>query len=223
MINTKSFYIIDKDSIKGNIHVIGAGALGSQVAQNLIRLNLASKMIVYDMDTVEEKNLNNQAYLYEHIGMAKVDAMRDLCEKIDPNVKLRIKNKKVESIRTKTDDIVILGIDNFESRANILKAIEGNPLVISGGISSIGGNFEIVRGTKNYQKLSKEYAALESGQEYDENDMTPCGSPISINHRIGYAASLISDAVIQYHDNLEPQNRNIIFDTPNLILIEQIS
>lgn len=220
MINSKSFYTIDKDKIKGNIHIVGVGALGSQVAEGLIRLNLASKIIVYDMDTVEEKNLNNQAFLHEHIGMSKVEAIQDLSNRIDPDAKLRGKNKKVEYIRTSDDDIVILAIDNFESRGKILEQIEGNPLVISGGISSIGGNFETVRGAENYKKLSREYLALESGLEYDENDMTPCGSPISIYHRVRYAASLISDAVIKFYDEQSEMNSNTIFDVPNLVLMK---
>lgn len=220
MNNIKSFHVIDRDKIKGNIHVIGAGALGSQLIERLVRLNLASKIIAYDMDIVEEKNLNNQAFLYEHIGMPKVDAIQDLSARIDPEAKLRIKNKKVDYIRTNNNDIVVLAIDNFESRGKILDQIQGNPLVLSGGISSIGGNFEIVRGTENYKKLAQEYSTLKSGQEYDENDLTPCGSPISIHHRIGFAASLISDAIIKYYDDPEPRNQNIIFDTPNLLIIE---
>jgi len=220
MINTKSFFVIDKDKIKGNIHIVGVGALGSQVATNLIRLNLASKMIVYDMDIVEEKNLNNQAYLREHIGMSKVNAMIDLASKIDSDTKLRGKSKKIDYLRTKDEDIVVLAIDNFQSRSRILKEIENNPLVISGGVSSIGGNFEIVRGQENYKSLANEYSTLESGKEYDENDLTPCGSPISINHRIGFGSNLICDAIISYNDNKESINKNIVYDTPNLTILE---
>lgn len=220
MLNIKSFSVIDKDAVKGNIHVVGVGALGSQIVERLIRLNLASKIIIYDMDTVEEKNLNNQAYLYKHIGMTKVEAMQDLSLNIDPDVKLRGKVKQVEYLRTKSEDIVILAIDNFQARGKILEQIEGNPLVISGGISSIGGNFETVRGTKHYKTLSKEYLSLESGLEYDENDLTPCGSPISIYHRIGFAASLICDAIIKYHSDIEDVNFNTVFDTPNLTILK---
>lgn len=219
MINTKSFSVIDRDKIKGNIHVVGVGALGSRVVENLVRLNLASKIIVYDMDVVEEKNLNNQAYLMQHVGMPKVEAMRDFASLIDTDSTLRIKNKQVEYLRTKDADIVILAIDNFQARASILSQIEGNPLVISGGISSIGGNFEVIRGGRNYANLAKEYAALPSGQEYDENDLTPCGSPISIYHRIGFAASLIADSIIQNFDSDTELNSNIIFDTPNKIIL----
>ena len=220
MINTKSFSIIDKSQIKGNIHVVGVGALGSRVVENLVRLNLASKIVVYDMDIVEEKNLNNQCYFRHHIGMPKVEAIRDFAGMIDSDEKVRIKNKKVEYIRTKSDDILILAIDNFEARGQILSQIEGNPLVISGGISSIGGNFEVVRGADNYLKLANEYLSLPSGLEYDENDLTPCGSPISIFHRIGFAASLIADSIIGNYNSTEDINTNIIFDTPNKIIIQ---
>jgi predicted ThiF/HesA family dinucleotide-utilizing enzyme len=220
MNNIKSFFVIDKDKVKGNIHIVGVGALGSKVAENLMRLNLVSKMIVYDMDTVEEKNLNNQVYNREHIGMAKVEAIKQIASTIDSDATLRIKNKKVDSIRTKDEDIVILAIDNFQSRGKILAEIEGNPLVISGGVSSIGGNFEVVRGKENYKILSKEYLSLESGKEYDENDLTPCGSPISIYPRIGFASCLMAEAVIQYHDSSEEMNKNIVFDIPNLTLFE---
>lgn len=220
MNNIKSFSVIDKDKIKGNIHVVGVGALGSRIVENLVRLNLASKIIVYDMDVVEEKNLNNQVYLRKHIGMSKVDAIKDFCSEIDGDATLRVRNKEVKHIRTKKDDIVVLAIDNFEARANILAQIEETPLVLSGGISSIGGNFEIIRGVENYTKLAQEYASLPSGQEYDENDLTPCGSPISIYHRIGYAAALMADAIISNYNSEDENKENIIFDIPNRIIIE---
>lgn len=219
MLNTKSFSIIDKDKIKGNIHVVGVGALGSRIVENLVRLNLASKIIVYDMDVVEEKNLNNQVYLRKHIGMPKVEAIQDFAYSIDEDAKIRIKNKEVEFIRTKSEDVLILAIDNFQARSRILSQVEGEPLVIAGGISSIGGNFEVLRGVEHCVRLAEEYAKLPSGQEYDENDLTPCGSPISIFHRIGFAASLIADSLIENYANTEHINENNVFDTPNKIIM----
>lgn len=215
MLNVKSFGVIDKDKIKGNIHIVGVGALGSRIAENLIRLNLTSKIIVYDMDVVEEKNVNNQAYTQKHIGMAKVDAMKAIALDIDPDATLRIKNKKVEYIRTKDNDVVILALDSYSARASILSQIEGQPLVITGGISSIGGNFEVVRGTEKYGRLATEYASLPDDQEYDENDLTPCGSPISIFHRIGYAAALMAEEVVKNYNNPTEVDANTMFDVPN--------
>lgn len=219
MNNIKSFSVIDKDKIKGNIHIVGVGALGSQVAEDLFRLNLVSKIIIYDMDVVEEKNVNNQAYTRKHVGMLKVEAMKAIAEDIDPDATLRIKNKKVEYLRTQDNDIVVLALDSYQARASILSQIEGEPLVISGGVSSIGGNFETARGRETYGKLAKEYASLPDDQEYDANDLTPCGSPISIYHRIGYAASLISEEIVKNYDKQEVKETNTMFDIPNKFIV----
>lgn len=219
MNNIKSFYVIDKDKINGNIHIVGVGALGSMVAEQLMRLNLTSKIIVYDFDEVEEKNLNNQAYLREHIGMSKVDAMKSLASNIDSDAKLRGRVKKVDRLNTKSEDVVILAVDNFHARGNILKSLGGNPLVLSGGITSRGGNLEIVRGSNQYKVLGDEYLSLEAGVEYAEEHTTPCGSPISIYHRIRVASSLFCDALIEHYDNGEERNDNIIFDTPTLLFL----
>lgn len=220
MINTKSFSVIDKDKLRGNIHVVGVGAVGSQVVERLVRLNLADKIIVYDNDVVEEKNLNNQAYLHEHIGLPKVEAISKLQQSIDPHGKIRTKQKEVQRLAHKEQDIIVLAVDNFQARAKILSTITGTPLVIAGGISSIGGNVEVVRGFKNYQRLSEEYAALPDDQEYGENDLTPCGSPISIYHRIGVAASLMCDSIVKYHSTKEELDKNLAFDIPNLIFMD---
>ena len=189
------------------------------IAEQLIRLNLTSKIIVYDMDEVEEKNLNNQAYLYSHIGKSKVEAMQELAKLIDPTESLRGRVKKVEELTTTDDDIVILAIDSFESRVKILESIKTDPLVISGGISSIGGNIEVTRGSKNCQTLADEYKNTPDTGEYDENDLTPCGSPISIYHRIRVASSIACESLIKYYKETENMLINIVFDVPNLIFI----
>lgn len=220
MLNQKSFYVIDKDDVKGNIHVIGVGAMGSKIVEALVRLNLASKIVVYDMDTVEEKNLNNQAYLTCHIGKLKVDAIQNLSSMIDHDAQIRVKKKKVKSIRTKSSDTIFIAVDSFEARCSILNNIEGNPLVIAGGISSIGGNMEVVRGEDMYKKLASQYSSIEDTGEYDENDLTPCGSPISIYHRIQIISSFIVDRFILENENEKTIGYNIMVDIPNLIIIK---
>lgn len=219
MLNIKSFSVINADKIQGNIHIVGVGALGSMIAEQLIRLNLTSKIIVYDMDIVEEKNLNNQAYFRRHIGMTKVQAMQDLAKEIDDEAKLRGKNKQVTSILTKSEDVVILAIDNFKARQTIIENLQGNPLLISGGVSSTGGSFETIRG--KYKELAEELSTLKSGQEYDENDLTPCGSPISIYHRIRYGASLICEALIREYTNTNNFRYNTMYDVVSEFLIKE--
>ena len=217
MLNTKSFSVIDKDKVLGNIHVVGCGATGSFVIESLARLNLASRIIGYDMDVVEEKNLNNQAYLRKHIGMKKVKAIKNLVAQIDEDHPLRVKDKEVEYIRTTSKDVVVLAVDNFPTRVSILKNLEGAPLVISGGINSRGGNVEVTRG--DYSTLIKEYENIKPSTEVDPDEVSACGSPISIYHRIRVAASLMVEEILKHHDNYEPVSKNIPFDVPSLMFI----
>lgn len=219
MNNMKSFGVIDQDKIDGNIHIVGCGAIGSLAAENLIRLNLVSKIIAYDFDEVEDKNLNNQAYLRKHIGMAKVEALKDLAAMIDEDKKLRIKNKKVDYIRTKSSDIVILALDNYEARANIIANLEGSPLLVVAGANARGGNVEVVRG--DYSAILEEYKNLPSGQEYDQDDMTACGSPISIYHRIRTIASIVAEEVVNNYNNTNSINKNILLELPSMFLVTE--
>lgn len=222
MNNSKSNYIIDKSHLAGNIHVVGVGATGSQLVENLIRLNLSDKVIIYDYDVVEEVNLNNQAYLSSHIGMSKVDAMVDISKKINPSGKIRTYNKKVKSLKHSHEDVIFILTDNYTSRIDILSSLRGTPLVLTGGISSTGGGIEIVRGVSNYDRLMREYKEVDSADSTpDPNDLTPCGSPISIYHRIRIVASLFAEALVKYHKQQEDMFHLVKVDVPCNILIEE--
>lgn len=220
MNNLKSQYVINKEDLKSHIHIVGVGALGSQVAERLLRLGLGDKLKVYDMDVVEEINVNNQVYFQKNIGQPKVEALVDLGIMIDPENKMVGYCKEVKQIALNDESVLVLAIDNFKGRGEILSNVVTNTLVISGGISSIGGNFEITRGSDNVRKLAKEYLECGDEPEYDENDLTPCGSPISIYHRIGFAASLICDAIIKHYNDPSEIKENIMFDTPNLVILK---
>lgn len=222
MLNSKSFGVIDKHQIKGLIHVVGVGATGSRVVENLVRLNLASKIVVYDFDVVEEKNLNNQVYLRQHIGMPKVEALQDFCSMIDADAKIRIKNKKVEYIRTSSDDILILLVDSVDSRVKIWDNIEGNPLIISGGISSVGGTVEITKGERPLKALRDHYEANKDVIANSPFDLTPCGSPISIYHRIGAVASVMCESLIRQINYPEEEvSRKVLIDINTNFLMEE--
>lgn len=208
ILNSKSFSVIDRDKIKGNIHIVGVGALGGAIVLNLVRLNLASKIIVHDFDTVEEKNLNNQVYLRKHIGKLKVDALKDLCLEID-NDPIRTSSNKVEFLRTKPDDVIILCPDSFKARTQILKAIERPCLIITAGLSSIGGS--VYRTHNHYTELSQEFEDLP--EEIPTEDTTACGSPISIYHRIQIISGLVCEELLK--GLKEKQDVKIQVDIPN--------
>lgn len=221
MNNIKSFSVISESNIENNIILVGVGALGSLIGLNLVRLGLGEKLIVFDCDEVEEKNLNNQGYLFEHIGMPKTEAFKDLASKIDPTSVVIAKNKKVENLLCSPKDIIILAVDSFTSRMNIIKSLSGENLLIVGGINSIGGNIEVCRGKAAYDALLKDYENVKDEGEYHPNDLTPCGSPISIYHRINVAASIACESLIKFNKNKESVKTNIVYDFPNYIFITE--
>lgn len=53
--------VFDPASVKGRIHIIGCGSVGSTVAELLARYGL-TKFTLWDMDFVEPKNIVNQMF-----------------------------------------------------------------------------------------------------------------------------------------------------------------
>ena len=105
------------NQVDGAIHIIGVGAMGSRVAELLVRLGIP-KIHIWDMDTVEDKNIANQVYLHSHIGMKKTDALELLLKDINPQLQV-IKHGKYTD--QPLSGYVFLNVDSIELRYNITK------------------------------------------------------------------------------------------------------
>ena len=113
------------NSINASINIIGVGAMGSRIAELLVRLGVP-KIHIWDMDTVEDKNIANQAYLHHHIGMKKVDALEELLKDINPQVKVY---KHGEYKDQALGGYIFLCVDSIELRYEIAKSCENNPKI----------------------------------------------------------------------------------------------
>lgn len=115
------------NDVKGSVNIIGIGAMGSRVAELLVRLGV-TKIHVWDMDTVEDKNIANQAYFHRHIGMLKTDAIEDLLKDINPQVRVyKHKAYKDQAL----GGYVFLCVDSIELRHKIAVLNKDNPYVIA--------------------------------------------------------------------------------------------
>ena len=103
------------NQVDGAIHIIGIGAMGSRVAELLVRLGIP-KIHIWDMDTVEDKNIANQVYLHSHIGMKKTDALESLLKDINPQVQVTKHGKYIDQALS---GYVFLNVDSIELRYNI--------------------------------------------------------------------------------------------------------
>lgn len=59
------------------VHICGAGALGSNLAVNLMRSGFR-KIVVIDKDRVEEQNIGTQVYSMDDVGGQKAELLRNM-------------------------------------------------------------------------------------------------------------------------------------------------
>ena len=103
--------------------VCGAGALGSNLVDNLTRLG-AKYVRVIDDDRVEDHNIGTQLYGLADVGALKVDVLRShlyrACEIELDAINKRLKNGNVKKF-LKGAELVIDTFDNAESRELVRK------------------------------------------------------------------------------------------------------
>lgn len=120
---SKSLEFFDPlNQVEGSIHIIGIGAMGSRVAELLVRLGVP-KIHIWDMDTVEDKNVANQLYLHSHIGMLKTDALELFLKDINPNL---VVYKHGEYKDHALSGYVFLNVDSIELRHKIATSNKDN-------------------------------------------------------------------------------------------------
>lgn len=71
------------------VGIFGAGGLGSNCAVSLARSGV-THFIVADFDVVELGNLNRQYFFPHHVGLYKVDALRDILLQINPAIEVTV-------------------------------------------------------------------------------------------------------------------------------------
>lgn len=106
--------------VKAPIHIIGCGAIGSHVAEMLIRLGV-DKLNLYDFDKVEAKNMANQMFIEADIGLGKVEALSEgLLKAIDPMMECHVFPKGWASGQLLSGH-VFLCVDNIDLRRQIVE------------------------------------------------------------------------------------------------------
>ena len=124
----KSYDFFKPEEVKERIHIIGCGSVGSAVAELLARFGL-TKLTLYDFDKVEPKNLANQLFRQEHIGMEKVVALAQMLCEINPEMESTIKTAPDGYATQKLSGYVFLCVDNIDLRREIATANKSNPYI----------------------------------------------------------------------------------------------
>jgi molybdopterin/thiamine biosynthesis adenylyltransferase len=125
--------------------IVGAGGLGSPVAEFLSRAGVGTLGII-DNDKVALSNLHRQSLYDTHdLGKFKVQATKDKIKKINPNTKvktyrIRLNNKNFKKIIIDYDYIVD-GSDNFLTKFLLNDfCLKFKKTLITGAISKFDGH-----------------------------------------------------------------------------------
>ena len=112
--------VFDPASVKGRIHIIGCGSVGSTVAELLARYGL-TKFTLWDMDFVEPKNIVNQMFFQQDIAHPKVEAVGNILCNVNPDIKedlvLMPNGWQGETVK----GYVFLAVDSIEIRKQFLE------------------------------------------------------------------------------------------------------
>lgn len=180
--------------IEKTIYIVGLGGIGSWTASKVARIGCRN-LVLLDPDVVEPRNIMNQDYLPQHIGMTKVLAQFIRLQEIatyhsnnGEEMSVRIREERATR-HTAFHDIVVVAVDSAEARRDIFAACRYNgsvSLYIEAGAAENQG---VVRALVPHKKehvlaYEKILRSLGSGQ----NAPAACVS----EHMGGQFASIIT-------------------------------
>lgn len=125
---SKCYDFFQPEKFDDRIHIIGCGSVGSTVAVLLARAGV-TKMTLWDFDVVEPKNLANQMFRQQDIGVEKVTALSNILSEINPDITEDIKIQDKGWVGQKLSGHVFLCVDNIELRKKIVEQHIDNPYV----------------------------------------------------------------------------------------------
>jgi len=122
--------IVDVDSLRFPIHVIGAGGIGSWTTLLLAKMG-CQNINVYDFDLVEEHNTASQFFEPSQLNMGKLDALYDNVER-QTGVKIN-KITSTENEEKINSGLVIFALDSMERRIALGEILKDKDVFIIDG------------------------------------------------------------------------------------------
>lgn len=177
------------------IHICGAGALGSNLSLNLIRSGFKN-LFVIDKDRVEEHNISTQAYSLDDVGGKKAELLRNM-----------IFRELAEDIQARTDELtdknagkllkgaslIVDAFDNTKSRAVLHTYCQANKVdCLHIGVN---GDFAEIRWNEKYKVPS-------------DQGLDICDYPLARN-LILLTVAVSSEALVNFVLNAKKENYSI--------------
>lgn len=188
---------IFKKMQNANIFVCGAGALGSNLINNLVRQGFKNISVI-DMDRVESSNIATQIYTVKNVGQKKADAIKSIMYQ---NTKTMIEgiNKELRANNAKkffkNRDLVVDVFDNWESRGIEYTCEQLNVPCVHAGMSDDG--FAEIKWNDIYKIPDI---------EVKQDDI--CDYPLAAN-LVHVTSAILAEIVVQFISSNSCNNREI--------------
>jgi len=111
--------------------VIGVGAIGRQVALQLIAMGISWLQLV-DFDTADASNLASQGYMESDLGKPKVEATAVLCKQLNSRIELQLA-KHAFRRSMETGNVVFCAVDRIYTRRLIWESVKDRVIFFADG------------------------------------------------------------------------------------------
>ena len=209
-----------KSIMKSKVLIVGAGGLGCPVADYLCRAGVGNLGIV-DFDKVTLSNLHRQTlFSSKDIGKLKVNILKKKLQLVNPSIKIKTINKKINSKNIEKIiekfDIIVDGTDNFKAKFLINSfALKSKKILIVGAISKFDGHVFV------FDFKNKKEPCLKCFYQSEPSDeILNCETEGIIGTAAGVIGNIQANEVLKKILNLKTNNRGkiFIFNLENLSL-----
>lgn len=206
----KEFF--DPDQFNEEIHIIGCGAVGSTIAEQLARLGI-KKLHLYDFDTVSSHNITNQMFLHHHIGQTKLKALSSILISINPEIQLEL-NLDGWIAGTTLSGYVFLAVDDIEIRKEIIQDNLFNPNIkamFDTRMRLTDAQHFAAKWTPEGKKFLQDTMNFTREEAANSTPVSACGTTLSVTPTVRIICSLAVSNLINTLLN-KPITKTILID-----------
>ena len=215
----KSIEFFNPKQVQEPIHIIGCGAIGSTIAENLARLGI-NTMHLWDFDIVEAHNIANQMFYADQIKKPKTVALAEILTAINPEIKL-ILHEAWQPEEMMLTGFVFMCVDKISVRKQILENIQFNDKIIAIFDSRMRLT-DAQHYASSWQTPSQKEFLIKTMDFTDEEaaEQTPvsaCGTTLSVNYTVRVIAALaVNNFVHKVNNNALYKTILLDLASPNI-------
>lgn len=191
MINIqKHMDFFDPTELEAQVHLIGCGAIGSHLAEQMARLGI-SNVHLWDFDTVSAHNIANQNFRDKDIGILKAHALEEIMKEINPEIEITIHDNGWKE-GARLSGWIFLAVDNIDTRREIIQDNIDNPYIKGYCDIRMGLTDSQIYFVTNHKQIDLLLGTMNfTHEEAKENvPVSACGMSLSVIPTIKFATAI---------------------------------